>query len=194
VDAEAPRQRPGGHSGKCGKFSPSASQGTSCEVQMCTAGLTFGSSSSVATRSTTCGWSARSATIWLPHAAQNRRIRAGRGFEGRKLFPARGQMKMVPHDARGGRVRRGMRLAAGRAMAMTDRRVEAADLITHRSAQTASFQSHGSSCLTVPRRPDGLRGSVNARLRCTPHQEVHRFTVFSAARWPSRSATAADAR
>ena len=36
-------------------LSPSTSHGTSCEVQMCTAGLTTGSSSSVATRSTTCG-------------------------------------------------------------------------------------------------------------------------------------------
>jgi hypothetical protein len=67
---------------------------------------------------------------------------AGRRFEGRKLFLTRDQTEMISHDARGRRIWSPMSFAAGRAVTMTDRSIEAVDLITYRSAQATSFQRH----------------------------------------------------
>jgi hypothetical protein len=50
---------------------------------------------------------------------------------------------MISHDARGRRIWSPMSFAAGRAVTMTDRGIEAVDLITYRSAQATSFQRHG---------------------------------------------------
>jgi hypothetical protein len=101
---------------------------------------------------------------------------AGRRFEGDKLFSARDQMKMISHDARRGRVWRRVRFATGLAVTMTDRCVEAVDLIAHRSAQAASFQCHGFPPLQCP--------AADARP----------VTASSVGRSPSRSAAAAAAR
>jgi hypothetical protein len=67
----------------------------------------------------------------------------GRRFEGRKLFGACDQMKMIPRDPRRRRVRSRMRFTACRTVTIADRGIEAVDLVTHRSAQAASFQGHG---------------------------------------------------
>jgi hypothetical protein len=67
---------------------------------------------------------------------------AGRRFEGGKFFLTRDQTEMIPHDASGGRIWSRMSFAAGRAVTMADRSIEAIDLIPHRSAKAASFQRH----------------------------------------------------
>ena len=165
----------------------------------------------------------------------------GRRFEGRKLFGACDQMKMIPRDPRRRRVRSRMRFAAGRTVTIADRGVEAVDLVTHRSAQAASFQGHGIlrakySIINIARRrrrcqnlrqrialrqqarqgqvtreaacgrnDDPRIGAVahNRNLRSCRRIQIHlmpdpqiskKITAPSAARCPSRSATAAVVR
>jgi len=77
---------PGGHSAYDGISASYRSQGTSWATQICAAGRSPGSSSSVATRTITRGWPGRSATRCDPHNEQKRRILPGDDSNDESLF------------------------------------------------------------------------------------------------------------